>query len=121
MKPQEPIRHSSSMRGLNLIFVVFSLVLLAVTGLIVGYDYIRGWKWFQLEFMRIQQERIQQELTAAQQAENKGQLAKLDQQAHEQELVIARHRREHVTAQKELDECERKHYAADHAYPLTKA
>jgi mono/diheme cytochrome c family protein/cytochrome c551/c552 len=121
MKPQEPIPHNYSMRGLNLIFAVSSLVLLAVTGLIVGYDYIRGWKWFQIEFMRIQQERIQQELTAAQQAENKEQLAKLDQKAHEQELVIATHRREYVTAQKDLDEWEGKHYAADQDYRFTKA
>src|SRR5258708_23934371 len=121
MKPQEPIPHNYSMRGLNLIFAVSSLVLLAVTGLMVGYDYVRGWKWFQIEFMRIQQERIEQELTSAQKAENKGQLSKLDQQAHEQELVIARHRKEYVVAQKDLDEWEGKHYAADQDYRFTKA
>ena len=43
MKPQEPIPHNYPMRKLNLIFALSSLVLLGVTGLMVFYDYVRGW------------------------------------------------------------------------------
>jgi len=121
MKPQEPIPHNYSMGKLNLIFAVSSLLLLGVTGLIVGYDYVRGWKYFQIEFMRIQHDRIQQELTTAQQSENKAGLAKLDEQTRVQETVIARHRREYVSAQKELDQWEGRHYAADQDYRFAKA
>ena len=53
MKPQEPIPHNYAMRSLNWIFLWSSVVLLLVTVLIVGYDYLRGWKWFQLEFLRM--------------------------------------------------------------------
>jgi len=55
VKPQEPIPHNYSMGRLNAIFAFSALGLLVVTGLIVGYDYVRGWKWFQWEFLRIQQ------------------------------------------------------------------
>ena len=47
MKPQEPIPHNYSMSKLNLIFATSALGLLLVTGGIVAYDYVRGWKWFQ--------------------------------------------------------------------------
>ena len=121
MKPQEPIPHNYEMRKLNLIFALSSLVLLAVTGLIVGYDYVRGWKWFQYEFMRIQHDRLQQDLSAAEQAANKEQLADLDKQVREHELEIARQRQQYMVAQKELDDWEGKHYAADQDYRFTKA
>ncbi|HKO56175.1 MAG TPA: c-type cytochrome [Thermoanaerobaculia bacterium] len=121
MKPQEPIPHNYPMRKLNLIFALSSLGLLAVTGLIVGYDYVRGWKWFQYEFMRIQNQRLQQDLRAAEQSANKEQLADLDRQVRQHELEIARQRQEYITAQKELDDWEGKHYAADQDYRFTKA
>ena len=78
MKPQEPIPHNYSMGKLNLIFAVSSLALLLATGAMVFYDYVRGWKWFQLEFNRLQQERIDRELTAQNDAEMKKQLAAFD-------------------------------------------
>src|SRR6059058_1372698 len=101
------------MGSLNMIFLWSSLALLAVTGLMVGYDYIRGWKWFQREFMRMQQERIEGDLRAAGQAENKKQLADLDAQVRASDLEIARHRQQYLIAQKDLDSEEGKHYAAD--------
>lgn len=109
------------MARLNAIFALSALVLLAVTGVIVMYDYVRGWKWFQLEFMRIQQERLQQDLQTAQQQENKTQLAALDKQVKAQELEIAKHRQSYVIAQKDLDDWDGKHYAADQDYRFTKA
>ena len=87
MKPQEPIPHNYSMGRLNAIFAWSSLVLLASTALIVGYDYVRGWKWFQRECMRIQQERIEQNLQVAEKEQNKTQLAALDSQMKQQELM----------------------------------
>src|SRR5947199_6471773 len=113
MKPQEPIPHNYSIRSLNWIFAVSSIGLLLTTGLMVGYDYIRGWKWFQREFMRMQEERIQGDLQAAQNAANKKQLAALDQQMRANEVEIARHRAQYLLAQKQLDSWEGKHYAAD--------
>src|SRR4051794_13511731 len=121
MKPQEPIPHNYSMRRLNLIFALSSLVLLAVTGGIVMYDYVRGWKWFQYEFMRIQNERLRQELQVAEEAQSKTQVAELDRQVREQETQIARHRQEHVLAQKELDSWEGRHDADDQDYRFAKA
>jgi mono/diheme cytochrome c family protein/cbb3-type cytochrome oxidase cytochrome c subunit len=121
MKPQEPIPHNYSIRRLNMIFALSSLVLLAVTGLMVGYDYIRGWKWFQLEFMRMQQERISQEITVAQAEENKQQLADLDTQDRKNEIELARHRDQYLSAQKELDAIEGDHYRADQDYRFAKA
>jgi hypothetical protein len=121
MKPQEPIPHNYSIRGLNLIFALSSIGLLVVTGLIVGYDYIRGWKWFQLEFMRMQQERITQDIQAAQGAENKQQFADLDSQDRKSSLELAAHRDQYLTAQKQLDAVEGDHYRADQDYRFAKA
>ncbi len=121
MKPQEPIPHNYSIRRLNLIFALSSLVLLAVTGLIVGYDYIRGWKWFQLEFMRMQRERISQEMSVAQSEENKQQLTDLDAQVQKNSIELAGHRDQYLTAQKQLDAIEGDHYRADQDYRFAKA
>jgi hypothetical protein len=121
MKPQEPIPHNYSMGRLNAIFAFSALGLLLVTGLIVMYDYVRGWKWFQLEFMRIQQERIEQNLRTENEKQNKTQLANLDAQIKQQELEIARNRNQYVLAQRDLDTWEGKHYAADEDYRFAKA
>src|SRR5438874_5175559 len=121
MKPQEPIPHNYSIRGLNWIFAVSSIGLLVVTGLIVGYDYIRGWKWFQLEFMRMQQERITQEMQEAQGSENKQQLGALDAQERQNNLDLAAHRDQFLLAQKALDAVEGDHYRADQDYRFAKA
>src|SRR4051812_17289399 len=121
MKPQEPIPHNYSIRRLNWIFALSSIGLLAVTGIMVGYDYIRGWKWFQREFMRMQQERIEEDLRAAQQSANKKQLAALDEQVRSTELEIARHRQQYLLAQRDLDSWEGRHYAADQDYRFAKA
>jgi mono/diheme cytochrome c family protein/cbb3-type cytochrome oxidase cytochrome c subunit len=109
------------MRGLHMIFALSSLGLLGVTGLIVAYDYIRGWKWFQREFMRIQETRIQSDLSAAQQQTNKVQLADLDRKMKENEVELAKHRAQYILAQKELDHLEGEHYAADQDYRFAKA
>ena len=100
MKPQEPIPHNYSIRGLNLIFALSSIGLLVATGLTVGYDYVRGWKWFQREFLRMQEERIHSDLLIAQQETNKAQLAELDQRVRDNEVDIARHREQYAVAQK---------------------
>jgi cytochrome c2 len=121
VKPQEPIPHNYSMRKLNLIFALTSLGLLAVTGLMVGYDYIRGWKWFQLEFNRIQEERIEQELKAKNDPATRAKLAELDKEMREGQIAIAKKRDAYLEAQKVLDEWEGKHYAADQDYRFTKA
>ena len=63
MKPQEPIPHNYRMETLNKIFAFSALALLVVTAVTVLYDYSRGWKKFQLEFQRIQAERVRGELT----------------------------------------------------------
>jgi len=121
MKPQEPIPHNYSMRTLNLIFALTSIGLLAVTGAMVFYDYVRGWKWFQLEFNRIQQGRIEQELRANNDEAMRKQLAALDKETREGQVEIARHRDRYVAAQKELEEWEGRHYAADQDYRFAKA
>src|SRR5947209_1102641 len=109
------------MGRLNAIFAVTALGLLAVTGIIVGYDYVRGWKWFQWEFLRIQQDQLESQLRSAKQEENKTQLAALDQQVKAQEQAIAKHRAQYMLAQKDLDSWEGKHYAADEDYRFAKA
>jgi cytochrome c len=106
---------------LNLIFLWSSLGLLAVTGLMVGYDYVRGWKWFQREFMRMQEERIHQELRVADMEMNKAQLAELDRQVKQKQIDIAQNRAQYVLAQKDLDQWEGVHYAADQDYRFAKA
>jgi cytochrome c2 len=121
MKPQEPIPHNYSIRRLNLIFALSSLVLLATTGLIVGYDYVRGWKWYQREFLRMQQERIESDIKAAEQETNKAQLAALDAQMKQADVDIAKHREQYTIAQKDLDSWEGQHYAADQDYRFAKA
>ena len=89
MKPQEPIPHNYPMSRLNAIFAISALVLLAVTGGIVFYDYVRGWKWFQMEFMRIQQERIEQELKERNDADTRAKLAALDKEMKDRQVEIA--------------------------------
>src|SRR4028119_1577654 len=107
MKPQEPIPHNYSMRKLNLIFALTSLGLLAVTGAMVFYDYVRGWKWFQLEFNRIQQEQIEAELRTQDNAALRAELAALDKEMREGQVEVARQRNDHVQAQKTLEDWER--------------
>jgi mono/diheme cytochrome c family protein len=121
MKPQEPIPHNYPMRKLNLIFALSSLVLLGVTGLMVFYDYVRGWKWFQLEFNRIQEQRIDQQLAAADNAERRKQLADLDKEMREGQGEVARQRNAYLAAQRDLEEWEGRHYAADQDYRFAKA
>src|SRR6266516_312946 len=121
MKPQEPIPHNYSIRSLNWIFALSSIGLLVVTGIMVGYDYIRGWKWFQREFMRMQQERIEQDIRTEQQQTNKTQLAELDQKMKKSEVEIAQHRSQYMLAQRDLDSSEGTHYAADQDYRFAKA
>src|SRR5437867_2043313 len=87
----------------------------------VGYDYVRGWKWFQREFMRMQTERIEQDLRTEQETTNKTQLADLDKQFRQSEVEIAQHRSQYTVAQKELDSWEGIHYAADQDYRFAKA
>lgn len=121
MKPQEPIPHNYSISRLNAIFALSSLGLLAVTGLMVGYDYLRGWKWFQIEFMHMQRERIEQELKAENDAETRQQLARLDEQMKAAQVEVARDRDALLLAQKELEDWEGKHYAADQDFRFAKA
>src|SRR5258708_22331423 len=109
------------MGRLNAIVAASALGLLVFTGVMVMYDYVRGWKWFQWEFLRIQQERLESDLRTAKQEENKTQLTALDQQVKAQELTIAEHRGQYVIAQRELDAWEGKHYAADQDYRFGKA
>ena len=109
------------MGRLNLIFALSSIGLLLATVLTVGYDYVRGWKWFQREFLRMQEERIQSDLRTAQQETNKTQLADLDRLVRDNEVDIARHREQYTLAQKELDHWEGEHYAADQDYRFSKA
>ena len=121
MKPQEPIPHNYPMSRLNAIFAISSLVLLAVTGGIVFYDYVRGWKWFQMEFMRLQRERIEQQLATKNDSEIQAKLAALDQETKDRQVEIARDRENLLLAQKELESWEGKHYAADQDYRFAKA
>ncbi|HSP16160.1 MAG TPA: c-type cytochrome [Thermoanaerobaculia bacterium] len=121
MKPQEPIPHNYAMSRLNAIFAFSAIVLLMTTGLLVFYDYVRGWKWFQADFMRLQADRIRQDLKAADDAQTRQRLADLDKRMRDQQVVIARHRDEYVAAQKDLDDWEGKHYAADQDYRFAKA
>ncbi|HYO76510.1 MAG TPA: c-type cytochrome [Thermoanaerobaculia bacterium] len=121
MKPQEPIPHNYSMGKLNLIFALTSLGLLLATGAMVFYDYVRGWKWFQLEFNRLQQERIDQELRARHDSATLKELAQLEEEMREGQVEVARQRNDYVDAQKQLDAWEGKHYAADQDYRFAKA
>jgi cytochrome c2 len=121
MKPQEPIPHNYSMAKLNLIFALSSLFLLAFTGLMVMYDYVRGWKWFQLEFNRMQQERIEQDLATVGDAKQKAELAQLDASTRQREVELAGHRDQYRRAQDENDRWEGRHYAADEDYRFAKA
>ena len=121
MKPQEPIPHNYPMKRLNAIFALTSLALLAVTGGMVFYDYVRGWKWFQLEFNELQESRIREELNAANDAETRRRIAELDQQMKEGQVEIARDRDRYIAAQKDLESWEGRHYAADQDYRFAKA
>jgi cytochrome c2 len=121
MKPQEPIPHNYSMGKLNLIFALTSIALLLATGAMVFYDYVRGWKWFQLEFNRVQQERIDAELSARYDAERQKELAALDRAIKEGQVEVARNREQYLAAQKDLDQWEGEHYAADQDYRFAKA
>jgi len=121
MKPQEPIPHNYPMGKLNLIFALTSLGLLLATGAMVFYDYVRGWKWFQLEFNRVQQERIESELSVRNDAATRKKIASLDAEIREGQVEIARQREAYLEAQKDLDSWEGRHYAADQDYRFAKA
>jgi mono/diheme cytochrome c family protein/cytochrome c551/c552 len=121
MKPQEPIPHNYSIAKLNAIFALSALVLLGVTGMMVLYDYFRGWKWFQMEFMRLQATRIEAELNAVDDEETRKQLATLEQRMKAAQVDVARDRDALLLAQKDVEDWEGKHYAADQDYRFAKA
>ena len=81
------------MRKLNLIFALTSLGLLVSTGAMVFYDYVRGWKWFQLEFDRIQSERIEQQLGSRRTAPTRASVwPSWTRSSDRERWTIARHR-----------------------------
>ncbi len=121
MKPQEPIPHNYSIRRLNLIFLWSSLGLLMATVIMVGYDYVRGWKWFQYEFLQMQQQRIEQSLKAAEKETSQAELAEMARQRAQMEIDIADHRNQLILAQRDLDRWEGIHYAANEDYQFAKA
>lgn len=121
MKPQEPIPHNYRMETLNKIFAFSALALLLITGAVVFYDYARGWKRFQLEFQRIQAQRVRGELTAAEKAQNRAEIRRLDQEVQLAEQEIAAQRRDFRAAQRRLEDWNGKLYAADQDYRFTKA
>src|SRR5260370_22459598 len=71
--------------------------------------------------MRMQQERIEQDIQVEQANTNKAQLADLDRQFRASEVEIAQHRSQYTVAQKDLDTWEGIHYAADQDYRFAKA
>jgi mono/diheme cytochrome c family protein len=71
--------------------------------------------------MRIQEQRINTELRAAEKETNKAQLAALDAKRKDSEVELARHRAQYMLAQKDLDRLEGEHYAADQDYRFAKA
>lgn len=123
MKPQEPIPHNYRMETLNKIFAISSLVLVALTLVMIWYDYtyVRGWKKFQSGFLNLQKTRLQNDLRAEQQQESQGQMAALVLRMKAGEAEIARNRESYRRAQRSLDDWEGKHYAADQDYRFAKA
>jgi len=121
MKPQEPIPHTYSIRTLNKIFAISSFGLLVVTGAMVGYDYVRGWKKFQFEFLRMQRERIEQEIRSVSDAASRDQVRELDTEMRRSQAELARNRVAYRAAKEELDRMEGRHYAADQDYRFAKA
>ncbi|HUP65017.1 MAG TPA: c-type cytochrome [Thermoanaerobaculia bacterium] len=121
MKPQEPIPHNYRMSTLNKVFALSSLALLALVGAMVMYDYARGWKRFQLEFLRVQRDRITQQLEVARRATGEEQLRALDQRMREGEADIARKRAELREAEDTVREWEGRHYRADQDFRFAKA
>ncbi|HXI14138.1 MAG TPA: hypothetical protein VNM92_16055 [Thermoanaerobaculia bacterium] len=121
MKPQEPIPHNYSMQTLNKIFAISSIALLMVTGAMVGYDYIRGWKKFQFEFLRMQRQRIEQEIKTASDAQTADRLRELDKQVKVSQREIAKNREQYRASQAEAERWEGKHYAADQDFRFAKA
>ncbi|HVT43516.1 MAG TPA: hypothetical protein VMT00_03920 [Thermoanaerobaculia bacterium] len=121
MKPQEPIPHNYSISTLNKIFALSSLGLLMGVGAMVAYDYISGWKRFQVGFMRLEEQRIRQELRAAEESQSRVELTRLDEEMQQREEEIARNREGYRSAQNELRSWEGRHYAADQNFRFAKA
>ena len=121
MKPQEPIPHNYSIAKLNKIFAISSLVLLLATGVLVFYDYVKGWKRFQLTFLKLQEDKIRADLRDARKSQDRGELNRLDLERKETERFIAANRDEYRRAEQSLKDWEGRHYAADQDYRFTKA
>jgi cytochrome c2 len=121
MKPQEPIPHNYRMSSLNLIFAASAIGLLLVTGLMVVYDYVKGWKRFQLTFLRLQQEKIEGDLKRARDQQDRAELTKLGEERRQREGELARRREALREAREHLASWEGKHYAADQDYRFAKA
>jgi cytochrome c2 len=121
MKPQEPIPHNYRMETLNKVFAFSALALLFITGVVVIYDYARGWKRFQLEFQRIQADRVREELATASKATNRAEIERLDREVALAEEEIARRRRDYRGAQERFQDWEGRLYAADQDYRFAKA
>src|SRR5206468_6242401 len=71
--------------------------------------------------MRMQRERIVQEMQLAGSAENKQLLGSLDEQTRRNSLDLAADRDQYLTAHKALDAMEGDHYRADQDYRFAKA
>lgn len=121
MKPQEPIPHNYAMAKLNKLFAVSSIVLLMATGAMVAYDYIKGWKRFQLTFLQLQEQKIRADLRAARDSQDRAELTRLDRELRDQERAIAASREDFRRAEQDLESWEGRHYAADQNYRFAKA
>lgn len=121
MKPQEPIPHNYRISTLNKVFALSSIGLLALVGGMVLYDYVRGWKMFQVEFLRVQRERIEEQLAAARESMDAEALRELERRMEEGEAEVARNRLALREAEENLRSWEGKHYAADQNFRFAKA
>jgi mono/diheme cytochrome c family protein len=121
MKPQEPIPHNYSIATLNKIFAVSALGLLAITGALVVYDYLKGWKRFQFVFLQVQEQRIRQDLRAARDAQDRAEITKLHEERRAEEVQLARDREEYRRARQLFESWEGRHYAADQDFRFAKA
>ncbi len=107
--------------GLNLIFAIGSLALLASLGWMVYDDYARGWKGYQAAFARLDAEKTRAALKAEQEKLDATEMERLKKELADAQAQTARHQNESAQAEARLKAINLQNYRDDLSFRTAKS
>jgi len=120
-QPPEPIDHAYNIPRLNRNFALASVATFIAVVMSIGYDYNRGWKERQKEYLRYERQKTAQAIKEAQEKLDRDALAGLQAGQKQARDLVRQHRGEISRAESKLEILKGDHYRADQDYRFTKA